>query len=424
MIGQVLLVTQLVVKDWQVFLADRKSAVLALLVPVLLASVFGLVFYQSGQRLHEVKLNLLIVNDDPHPLTARFVQELLHHARLNARLTDRAGAEAAVAEAGSVALVIPAGFAEAVRGRPLRAIEGEETASDEALANSPRPKPDRPDRPAPPDRPSVGLLFHPLSNIEAQWAEGVFTEVVMRGLAQEMLAPFLSMLGKPKLERPFEMQRLATPQHNCGQFDALSHSFCGMALQYLLFWGMESGLLLLRERQRGLWQRLRATPTPLNALILGKVLATASIALVQLSIVFAFGHVVFGVQVTGSWAALVLLACVVSLLASAIGLAVATLGGTEGRARSLCILTILSLAMLGGLWLPGFLMPAWTQTVAQGLPTTWAMRAMEGLTWQRAADAEVARQLIVVSAFVVGLLALSSWRLVRMEGRERRGMSI
>jgi ABC-2 type transport system permease protein len=423
MIGQVLLVTQLVVKDWQVFLADRKSAVLALLVPVLLASVFGLVFYQSGQRLHEVKLNLLIVNDDPHPLTARLVQELLHHARLNAQLTDRAGAEAAVAEAGPVALVIPAGFAEAVRGRPLRAIEGEETASDEALANSPRPKPDRPARDQP-DRPSVGLLFHPLSNIEAQWAEGVFTEVVMRGLAQEMLAPLLSMLGKPKLERPFEMRRLTTPQHNCGHFDALSHSFCGMALQYLLFWGMESGLLLLRERQRGLWQRLRATPTPLNALILGKVLATASIALVQLSIVFAFGHVVFGVQVTGCWAALVLLACVVSLLASAIGLAVATLGGTEGRARSLCILTILSLAMLGGLWLPGFLMPAWTQTVAQGLPTTWAMRAMEGLTWQRAADAEVARQLVVVSAFVVGLLALSSWRLVRMEGRERRGMSI
>lgn len=418
MIGRLLLIGKLAAKDWLVFLADRKSAALAFVVPILLASVFGLVFYQSGQRLHEVKLNLLVVNEDPHPLTARLVQELLQHTRLNAQQTDRASAEAAVAEAGQVALVIPAGFAESVRGRPLRASDGEEAASDETLTNPAHPEPSLRDRPC------VGLLFHPLSNIEAQWAEGVFTEVVMRGLAQELLAPVLTMLGKPKLERPFEVRRLATTQHDCGQFDALSHSFCGMALQYLLFWGMESGLTLLRERQRGLWQRLRATPTPLSALILGKVLATASIALMQMCVVFAFGHVVFGVRVTGSWAALLLLACVVSLLAAAIGLVVATVGGTEGRARSLCIFTILSLAMLSGLWLPGFLMPAWTQSLADCLPTTWAMRAMEGLTWQQAAPADVARQLLVVGAFVIGLLALASWRLMRMEGREQRGMSI
>ena len=53
-------------------------------------------------------------------------------------------------------------------------------------------------------------------------------------------------------------------------FNSYTHSFSGMTLQYLLFWGMESGLLLLRERQRGVWLRVRAAPVPLHAILLGK----------------------------------------------------------------------------------------------------------------------------------------------------------
>ena len=95
---------------------------------------------------------------------------------------------------------------------------------------------------------------------------------------------------------PFQVEAATVSPHAAAQFNSYSHSFCGMTLQYLLFWGMESGLLLLRERQRGVWTRVRAAPVPLSCVIAGKALATAAIALLQVLVTFGFGYVAFGVD--------------------------------------------------------------------------------------------------------------------------------
>src|SRR5256885_16494760 len=91
------------------------------------------------------------------------------------------------------------------------------------------------------------------------------------------------------------------------KFNSYSHAFCGMTLQYLLFWGMESGLLFLRERQRGVWVRMRAAPVPLGCVLAAKALATAAIAMLQVLVTFAFGYFAFGVTVGGSFTGFVLL---------------------------------------------------------------------------------------------------------------------
>ncbi len=94
-----------------------------------------------------------------------------------------------------------------------------------------------------------------------------------------------------------------------------------MTLQYLLFWGMESGLLFLRERRRGVWCRMRAAPVSLGCVLTAKALSTAAIALLQVLVTFAFGYLAFGVAVTGSFVGFVLLALTACGLAAATGLA-------------------------------------------------------------------------------------------------------
>src|SRR5213078_1852815 len=101
---------------------------------------------------------------------------------------------------------------------------------------------------------------------------------------------------------------------------AYSHSFCGMTLQYLLFWGMDSGLLLLRERRQGIWRRLRAAPVTPLSLLTGKALATALVALAQIAVTFGVGAAFFGVRLTGSWAGFVAVALAAALLSAATGL--------------------------------------------------------------------------------------------------------
>src|SRR5262249_24207794 len=146
----------------------------------------------------------------------------------------------------------------------------------------------------------VQLRHHPRDHLLARWVEGVFTEVVMRQRARELLVP-LGKIGRGiSLERPFRVERQCVPAGRALSVNAYSHSFCGMTLQYLLFWGMDSGLLLLRERRGGIWMRLRAAPVTRGTLLAGKALATVIVALAQIAGVFAFGAIVFGIGVTGS----------------------------------------------------------------------------------------------------------------------------
>ncbi|HVK10792.1 MAG TPA: ABC transporter permease, partial [Gemmataceae bacterium] len=239
--------------DWRLFLADRRAAALCFIVPVLLASVFGLIFDRPSRPMGAAKLPLLLVLDDDSPAARAVVDALLAGGRVDGRVVDRTTAEREVeARACGVAVV-------------LREV-------DRKLA--------------------VEVLHHPLCALEGQWAEGVVTEAVVK--------QFLAPTGVPVETRPFQVTHSTLPAAAGQAFNSYSHSFCGMTLQYVLFWGLESGLLYLRERQRGLWRRMRAAPVPLVTALLGRGFATAAIALLQILATFAFGRVVFGVTVEGS----------------------------------------------------------------------------------------------------------------------------
>jgi ABC-2 type transport system permease protein len=267
------------------------------------------------------------------------------------------------------------------------------------------------------ERPPVEILFHPMAAAERQWAEGALTEIVMRRLARVHLG------ANADIAPPFAVHAVPMNGAHPASFNAYTHSFSGMTLQYLLFWGMESGLLLLRERQRGSWARVRAAPVPLAAVLLGKALATAAIALLVVMATFGFGSLAFGIRIHGSRIGFVLLALAASGLAAATGLLVAALGGSEARARSVSILAILGISMLGGLWLPAFLLPGWLREIALSLPTTWAMRGLDAATWQGQSLTGVLGNAVVVAAFAVVFLAIAALLIRAAEHRKRRGLA-
>ncbi|MBY0232954.1 MAG: ABC transporter permease [Gemmataceae bacterium] len=364
-------------KDLALFAADRRGLLLCFAVPVVLAIVFGAVFHQppGGEGLRP---RAWIVDQDGSAFTARVIEALESSPRLRAERCERATADRKLAlESSGVAILLPPGFGKA-------ALAGKE--------------------------PRVGFLHHPLGQVEARCAEGLFAEAVLRESARELLGPLAATL-----KRPFAAERTSVGGGALSE-NAYPHSFCGMTLQYLLFWGMDCGLLLLRERRQGIWRRLRAAPLSRGTLLAGKALSTALVALCQLLATFAVGALFFGVGVTGSPLGFGLMALSAALLSAAAGLLVAALGGSEGRARSVAILAILTLSLLGGLWLPSFLLPGWAQRLALGLPTTWAARGLEGVCWQGMGLAEAARCAGVLAGFSLAFLSFAWWRLVRVDG--------
>jgi linearmycin/streptolysin S transport system permease protein len=374
-------------KDWRLFWADRRAALMCFVVPVVLASAFGLIFHRPPTDA-PTKLPVVVVVDDAGPFTRQVADELLASPRLEAQELSRAEAEEAVAARKAVAVVLPVGFERLKAWQP--------GSTDE--------------------RPALCLLHHPNAGAERQWAEGVVSEVVMKRVAREAFGA-----SDRESAPPFKVEAATISPHPRTQFNSYSHSFCGMTLQYLLFWGMESGLLLLRERQRRVWDRVRAAAVPLSCVIAGKALATAFVALLQVLVTFGVGYVAFGVTIEGSVIGFVLLALTACALAAATGLLVAAIGGTEARARSVSILLILAVSMLGGLWVPAFLLPSWARDVSLALPTTWAMRGLETVTWQSGGLLAALPSAAAVAAFALMLLVVASVRLKFAERAVRAG---
>jgi ABC-2 type transport system permease protein len=380
MITQLRLIHGIACKDLRLFLADRRGVVLCFAVPIILASVFGAVLHRP-EGSAAVRLRLLVVDEDGAPAARRAAAALCGSSHVDARQVDRATALEELAAGAGVAVVLPRGFGAG--------------------------------------RPRVQVLHHPSSDLEAHWAEGLAAEAVLRAAAADWLAPLAALRPDLDLQRPLDVERAAVSSsgelYSGEVIDSYSHSFCGMTLQYLLFWGMDSGLLLLRERRLGIWRRLRAAPVSPGTLLAGRALFTALVALAQVFVTLGFGMVVFGVRLTGSPVGLALLAVAAAALSAATGLVVAALGGTEGRARSVAILVILMLSLLGGLWLPSFLLPQWLQRAALALPTTWAARGLEGVTWQGMGIAPACRCAAVVFALSAAFLALAWFRFTRSE---------
>ena len=384
------LILALAGKDWRLFLADKRAALLCFAVPIVLASAFGLIFDKPKGQSGAAKLPLLVVVEDDGPFTRSVAEEFLASERVEAEVVTRERAiERLVERRPGVAVIFAEGF----------------EALSKWIPGSTGP------------RPVVQVLFDPLCRNESQWAEGIVAEVVMRKLASDKLPPALKVQG---MSLPFSVESVEAAESRAG-FNSYSHSFSGMTLQYLLFWGMESGLLLLRDRQRSVWLRLRAAPVPFWCVLLAKAFSTASIAFLQVLTTFAFGYLVFGVTIGGSWIGFLLLALGVSVLAAATGLLVAAVGGTEARARSICILGILGVSMLGGLWLPSFVLPSWARDLSLGLPTTWAMRGFDGVTWQGRGFWDSLISVSAVAGFSALFLAVAVARLVSSEARRRRG---
>lgn len=337
-------------KDIQLFLVDKKAAALCFLVPIILASGFGYVFSKPLQN-EEVKLPLLVVREDNSPLAIKLADALLKSTKLEAAPASREEALRKIERRSArIALIIPKDFASQI-----------------ALKKK---------------VPAIEILHHPSSSLESKWAEGIFTEIAFREAAPELLGFWLPGASSLKLERPFEVKKEPFPTGMDISRQAYSHSFSGMTMQYLLFWGMDCGLLLLRERRQGIWKRLKAAPIPIPTLLGGKIIATALIALTQILFTFSFGSLVFGVTINGSILGFLIMAIATALLSAATGLLIAAVGGTENRARSMAILSILSLSILGGLWLPSFMLPLYVQNFSLLLPTTWMIKGFEGVIWQ------------------------------------------
>ena len=146
-------------------------------------------------------------------------------------------------------------------------------------------------------------------------------------------------------------------------------------------------------RERGVLKRLRGTPLPIGAVVLARVVHASLVAVVLVTVTFAYGIAIDAVEVpsAGSAAALVGITVLAAACFTAIGLAVSTYVPDAAAAPPLVNGLLFPLLLVSGVFVPiGDDAPGWVGGVANVFPIQptfdLALAAAVGRTTSGVAD--------------------------------------
>jgi ABC-2 type transport system permease protein len=208
------------------------------------------------------------------------------------------------------------------------------------------------------------------------------------------------------------MGLLAWILHGRGNdFDKYAPSLLGIFPMIVMF--LVTSVATLRERTNGTLERLLALPMTKADYILGYGFAFGLAAVVQALLVAGLCFGLFGLDVQGSAWLVVLVAVTDALLGTALGLSLSAFATTEFQAVQFMPAVLLPQLLLCGIIVPRSDLPTVLHWIADVLPLSYAVSAMQQLSGSVVASAAFWTDLAVVAGFVVALLAFGATTLRR-----------
>jgi len=196
-----------------------------------------------------------------------------------------------------------------------------------------------------------------------------------------------------------------------GVFDMIGASLLGIFPFVVMF--LTTSIATLRERSSGTLERLLAMPMGKLDIILGYALSFGLLAVVQGILASAAAVRLYGLDVAGPEWMLVLVAVANALLGTTLGLFASAFARTEFQALQFMPAFILPQFLLCGLLVPVDQLPSVLEAVANILPLTYAVDAMQLISRESAVSGEVATDLLVVLAFAAAAIILGAATLRR-----------
>ncbi len=173
-------------------------------------------------------------------------------------------------------------------------------------------------------------------------------------------------------------------------------------------------LAVVREKERGTIEILRAGPIRPTAFIIGKLLPYGLICIFDLLAVVIAGALVFGVTMQGSFLLMVLLSLPFLLAGLALGLLISTFVDSLQVAMYVAFLaSILPTILLSGFVFPVASMPRLVQLVADMVPARYFLTMLRAIYMKGAGLEAVLQPLLVSLLFAAVLIGLSVERLRR-----------
>jgi ABC-2 type transport system permease protein len=190
----------------------------------------------------------------------------------------------------------------------------------------------------------------------------------------------------------------------------------GIAVLFVFGTAQVTARSIYDEKKVGSFRRLLAAPMSKAALLSGKMLPNIVVGLIQFTVIFAFG--IFGLKLLGLASpslgndplAVVLVCLIICLCSTAFGILIAALARTENQIGGLTSILVWGLGIVGGAFIPIFILDQFLGPVVKIIPQYWANRALSNLMLRGLGLADVATEIAVLLGFTVIFFLIGLWR--------------
>jgi ABC-2 type transport system permease protein len=319
-------------KDLRLIARDRTALVFTVLVPIVVITIVA----GTLGRGSDGSILLPIVNNDRGPVAEVLTEILAKHVELQEVDQARAEALVSVEKRAAAALVLP------------------ERLSKRYLGGLPS---------------TLILLTDPAKASEINTLKAYLL------LADREAAALADPLSEELLvvkERNLTGTHLTT-----SSFEQNVPGFSVMFVLMSMIFGVAFGLR--DERDYGTITRLRVAPIGRFALLGGKLLARYAVGVVQMLLLFGFGHFAFGISLGPSLISFVTLTFAVVFSLMGFSLLVSSFAKTREQIIPLGLTVVMLVCAVGGCWWPLFMEPRWLQRIAYSTSTAWAMDGLSDL---------------------------------------------
>jgi ABC-2 type transport system permease protein len=351
-------------KELRHILRDVRSLIIAILMPILMALLYG---YAINLDIKNIKLAVLDYDrsSESRQLVSNFY---------NSGYFIRPDREPTVSDPQTVfkrgdanaILSIRPGFAEALK--TLRPYE-------------------------------LGLLLDGAdANLAA--AASSYTSIVLFRLLEEHLPPGLEVPGVR-----LSAQVLYNPDLKSSHFFVLGL----IAVILMLVSALLTSLTIAREKETGTMEQLLTAPVKPSQIILGKVIPYIGLAGLDGLLVWAFAVLHFGVPMNGSMLLLVSFGVIFVVAALSIGILVSTLARTQQVAMvATLILTMMPSVLLSGFAFEIHNMPRVLQAVTYIVPARYFISIIRGIMLKGSGLGVLWPQAVGLAALALALLGIAA----------------
>ncbi|MBC35894.1 MAG: hypothetical protein CL663_07645 [Bacteroidetes bacterium] len=366
---------KLFIKDLKLFFIDKKAVMLTFLLPIIIISLFAFAFGGLGGKRTSQPIDLLVSDLDQSASSQKIIAKLDSLEGLGIKIKEIEWAKDQVIKGNYVGvLVFNKGFDESLKNNePLKY----ELLYDEAREME------------------VGMLQPVLIG---NLMESVGKESITQNISSYMddKFPGMSSIIKDQIisdvtaeggSASFEANTELTMTSLVGEEEESSNlglvqAVAGTAILMLLFSVSAMAAVILEEKENGTLKRLLYSPITANDILYGKMLIAFFISLLQLTIMFVFAWLAFGLKLFVNPLALALVIIATAFAVSGFGMFLASISKTRQQAAGLSMLIILTMSAIGGSMVPLYIMPAIMKKIAIISVNYWGIQAFYDIFWR------------------------------------------